>query len=120
MDKSEFIMNESSKPFRFSNQWVVGVIVLQMLFNTLLYPCLLAVAPTFGQSLSMVAIVNFIDLPIVGFLFGLLMALIPFKGLKYRYRYLRVSLLFILVVQSVEMLGLILLAILKWGLKYPG
>ena len=74
----------------------------------------LAVAPTFGQSLSMVAIVNFIDLPIVGFLFGLLMALIPFKGLKYHYRYLRVSLWFILVVQSVEMLGLILMAIMKW------
>ena len=72
----------------------------------------LAVVPTFGQSLSMVAVVNFIDLPIVGFLFGLLMALIPFKGLGYRY--LRISLWFIWVMQSVEMLGLILMAIMKW------
>ena len=67
----------------------------------------------------MIAQVNFIDLTIVGFLLGLLIALVPFKGLKYRYRYLRVSLLFILFVQSVEMLGLILIAIMKWGLKYP-
>ncbi len=113
------IMNQSGRSFRFSNRRVAVVIVLQMLFNTLLYSCLLLVAPTFEQSLKMIAQVNFIDLTIVGFLLGLLIALVPFKGLKYRYRYLRVSLLFILFVQSVEMLGLILIAIMKWGLKYP-
>lgn len=111
--------NEVSKQFRIRNQWFLIVAVMQMLFNTLLYPWLIPEALTFGQTLKNIAQMNFITLTILGFLIGLLIALFPYKGLRYPYRYLRSSLIFILVVQSVEMMGLLLIAVMKWGLHYP-
>ncbi len=112
-------MEKSNELFRFSNRWMAIIIVLQMSFNTLLYPWLIVLAPTFMQSLKMIAQVNFIYLTIIGILFGSLLALVPFRSLKYRYRFLRVTLWFIFVLQSVEMLSLLLIACMKWGLKYP-
>lgn len=93
----------------------LGVIV----FNSLLYPWLVHTYPTFSETLKVAMQLNFIYLSLIGFVIGSLIALFPYKKLSYRNKYLRASLLFILVIQGLEMLGLLLIALMKWGLHYP-
>ncbi len=52
---------------------------------------------------------NLIGFNIVGFILGAIVALFPYKGLTYKKKYLRSSLLTILTIQALFTIGLILL-----------
>ncbi|MBM1107055.1 hypothetical protein JQC67_12960 [Aurantibacter crassamenti] len=55
---------------------------------------------------------NLIGYNILGFILGTLVALFPFKGLPYKKKYLRASLLTILVLQIIFTIGLILIGLM--------
>lgn len=90
-----------------------------MCFNTLLYPLLLRRNLSLDDCLMLISNVNFISLNIICFIIGSILALIPYKGLKYWKKCLGISLSLILAIQGIETAGLLLLALFKWGLHWP-
>lgn len=90
-----------------------------MSFNTILYPLLLMKNLSLDDCLMLISGVNFISLNIICFIIGSILALIPYKGLKYWKKCLGISLFIILIIQSVETVGLLLISLFKWGLGYP-
>lgn len=90
-----------------------------MCFNTILYPLLLRKNFSLEDCLMLIAGVNFFSLNIIFFILGCILAVIPYKGLKYWKKCLGISLSFILIIQGVETVGLLLIALFKWGLHYP-
>ncbi|MFC6997928.1 hypothetical protein [Rufibacter roseus] len=54
-----------------------------------------------GQMIRAILITMLISIPIIGFIIGGLVALIPYKGLKYKNKYLRASLLTIITINII-------------------
>lgn len=54
-----------------------------------------------------------------GFLLGIIGAFLPYKGLKYREKYLRVSLLLILCIEAFFTVGCIVSGVQRWVFDYP-
>lgn len=92
---------KQNKKFKF---WIVGLVVA----NTLLFTLLIKGRPMLDTFLA-AFYANAIGYNILGFLLGTMAALFPYKNLPYGKKYLRASLLTILVIQSVMSCGLLVI-----------
>ena len=88
--------------------WIVGLIVA----NTLLYTLLIKGRPLSDTFLA-AFYVNAIGYNILGFLLGTMAALFPYKNQAYGKKYVRASLLTILVIQSVMSCGLLVILMMS-------
>lgn len=97
----------------------IYIILVLIIFNTLLYPLLLMEELSIDERFKTIFVVNFITSNIICFIIGGLLALLPRKDTTYKKRFLKISLLLILITQGIEIIGLSFIAICKWGLQYP-
>jgi VIT1/CCC1 family predicted Fe2+/Mn2+ transporter len=89
-----------------------------IVFNTIMFPVFIQ-GRGFTDNLLTSLNANLIGFNIVGFIFGTIVAVFPYKGLPYSKKYLRASLLTILTLQTIMAVGLILIAIMTFLGWYP-
>jgi hypothetical protein len=89
-----------------------------IIFNTIMFAVFIQ-GRGFVDNLLTSLNANLIGFNIVGFIFGTIVAVFPYKGLPYSKKYLRASLLTILTLQTIMAVGLILIAIMTFLGWYP-
>jgi uncharacterized protein YacL len=87
---------------------IVGLIIINTILFGLLIKGSRSTIDTFLAALN----ANLIGFNILGFIIGTIVAVLPYKGLTYKKKYLRSSLLTILTFQIIMTLGLILIGIM--------
>lgn len=87
---------------------ILGLIII----NTILYGLLVKSSRSMTDTFLAVLNANLIGFNILGFIIGTIVAVIPYKGLPYKKKYLRSSLLTILTLQIIMTLGLILIGLM--------
>ncbi len=81
-------------------------------FNSIMFAVFIR-GRSFGANLFSALNANLFGINLIGFLLGTIVALIPYKGLSYSQKYLRASLLTILVLQGLMAIGLIFIAVMR-------
>lgn len=89
-----------------------------IVFNTIMFAVFIQ-GRGFTDNLLTSLNANLIGFNIVGFIFGTIVAVFPYKGPPYSKKYLRASLLTILTLQTIMAVGLILIAIMTFLGWYP-
>ncbi|WP_375561778.1 hypothetical protein ACE193_04285 [Bernardetia sp. OM2101] len=92
-------------------KYVVRILILIVL-NTILFGLLIKGQRSMTDNFMSALIANLIGFNIIGFMLGVIVALFPFKGLSYKKRYLRASLLTILTLQIIMAIGHILIGLM--------
>lgn len=88
--------------------FIIGGLVV---FNTLMF-AVFAKGRGFTANLMTGLNANLLGLTVIGFILGAIIALFPYKRLGYGKKYLRSSLLTILVLQVIEAIGVVFMALL--------
>jgi len=88
----------------------IGILII---VNTLLFGLLIKGIGTFTDNFLTALNGNLIGYNILGFILGSIVALLPYKGLPYKKKYLRASLLTIMAIQYIMTVGLILIGLMS-------
>jgi hypothetical protein len=86
-------------------------IVALIIFNTVMFSSFIKGEILYGSLL----LANLIGFNVVGFILGTVVALIPYKGLPYKKKYLLASLLSIFVIHIILAVGLLLIALMTFS-----
>lgn len=84
-----------------------------IIFNTIMFAIFIK-GRGFTDNLLTSLNANLFGFNIVGFILGTIVAVFPYKGLNYKKKYLRASLLTIFVLQTIMTVGLILIALMTF------
>lgn len=95
------------------NKIMTMVIIGLMVFNVLTYPFFVQDQGTYEEFFITAFVTNVFSFNVIGFVLGFLAALIPYKNLPYKKRYLSASLLILLIIHSMITLGLLAIGIMK-------
>lgn len=95
----ELIDNDLSVELKSQRKKYLIKIVILIVLNTVLFGLLVKSPRSTIDSFLTALNANLIGFNIVGFLLGTLAALLPYKGLTYKKKYVRASLLVILTIQ---------------------
>jgi hypothetical protein len=113
IDPSNAIPLRKTQPIGLKKQnkryawWIVSLIVL----NTLLYTMIIK-GRTMPERFTTALWANLVGYNLIGFLLGTMAALFPYKKLPYQKKYLRASLLTIIVIQSLMTCGLLVILLM--------
>lgn len=88
----------------------IGVLII---FNTIMFGILIK-GRDFTDNLLTSLNANLFGFNILGFMLGAIVAIFPYKELQYNKKYLRASLLTIVVLQLIMTIGLILIAFMRF------
>jgi hypothetical protein len=92
-------------------KYLARILVL-IVINTLLFGLLIKGPRSTTDNFLSALSGNLIGFNILGFIVGSIVALFPFKGLSYKKKYLRASLLTILIIQIIMLVGLVLIGLM--------
>ena len=92
-------------------KYLVRILIL-IVVNTVLFGLLIKGSRSTTENFLSALNANLIGFNLLGFIIGTIVALFPFKGLPYKKKYLRASLLSILSLQILMTIGLILIGIM--------
>jgi hypothetical protein len=92
-------------------KYLVRILIL-IVVNTILFGLLIKGPRSTTDNFLSALNANLIGFNILGFILGTVVALFPFKGLPYKKKYLRGSLLTILTLQIIMTIGLILIGLM--------
>ena len=87
-------------------------IAILIVINTILFGLLIKGARNTADNFLTALNANLIGFNILGFMFGTIVAVFPYKGLPYKNKYLRASLLTIITIQIIMTIGLILIGLM--------
>ena len=92
-------------------KYLIRILIL-IVVNTILFGLLIKGPRSTTDNFLAALNANLIGFNILGFILGTIVALFPFKGLPYKKKYLRASLLTILTLQILMTIGLVLIGLM--------
>ncbi len=92
-------------------KYLIRILIL-IVVNTILCGLLIKGPRSATDNILTALHANLIGFNILGFILGTLVALLPYKGLPYKKKYVRASLLTILTLQIIMTVGLILIGLM--------
>ena len=91
------------------NKKYIKWLIFLSIINTILFPFVTIEAPIpIEERFWMAALSNFVSLPMLSLLLGLVLAFIPYKGLIWTQKYKRAALLPLLIIHIIMTIGFIL------------
>lgn len=90
------------------NKKYIKWLVLLSIINTIIFPFVTIEAPMpIKERFWMAILSNFVSLPVLSLLLGLVLAFIPYKGLIWKQKYKRAALLPLLIIHIIMTVGFI-------------
>jgi len=112
ISKTHHTESKAMEEVKKQEKFFLKIIIVLAVANTILFPIVIKGGRGPAGNFQAILISNLVGFNILGFLIGALVALIPYKGLSYKQKYLRSSLLTILIIQAIMSAIIILLIIL--------
>ena len=106
--ETELTPDLNSKLKRDRKKYLTRISLL-IVISTILFGLLIKGLGGFTETFLTALNANLIGFNIFGFFLGTIVAIFPYKGLPYKKRYLRASLLVILTIQIILTIGLVLI-----------
>lgn len=103
MEKEEILLNVNCRNWRY-----VSFILILAILNMFMFSSFMIDKHSWLACLRVSSMLFFFLTSFVGIFWGIIIAFLPYKGLKYREKYLRTSLLSILCIQALIAVSYIL------------
>lgn len=102
----------SSHPVKVDYKWYLVRIACMIVFNILMFGLIIKGPRSIAENFYVAVNANLVGNNIIGFILGIFLALFPYKNLSYKKKYLRASLLSILILQITAGVLIVLLGIM--------
>ena len=106
IDKEQKLKDDRKKYFKI----IIGLIII----NTILFGIIVKNPKSIMDNLLTALNANLIGFNVLGFLIGVIVSIFPYKELSYKKKYLRSSLLTIMILQIITTVCLILLGLMTF------